>query len=906
MNFRITTLYFGILLTMLWVFGLMIAQKKTSADRSFIVPSLQLPDIKIDKVQVKKAGKDSPEIEFVQISDNWFLKAGKQQVRVENFRINQIISQIKDAKHEETTDVSKDLKQYGLDQPQLTVTLSGKRRDDEKEWKFFVGKDSVDKTLVYVTSSDRQDKAFAVPKRSIENLLFKDPNYLRSKRVFDYTETAVTSIQLQKGGKEVELKRGENNLWSFVKPPLGFAGFDAQVEEKKEEKFPAKQAEAISGVKNLLSAISAIRVEEDDDFVPLGKEADTYGLETDKANFRIDINTTNDKKEVKETLLIGDKVPNRTGDFYYARLASDDGVMQIDGKWLAPIDKAVQDPGKIRSLDVAVFETKNVDFIVLKQGKTEIKFFKPENETAWQMYVNGEKKTPDEKAVTQLLEQVHGKKAIVGFDDIAEADVKKRETEWGLDTPTVEVAVYLSAIEKDKKDEKKEDEDKKDAKKEEIKKESMPVLKKDAKAVITLAIGKTDKELIHVRRTLEDGTVSRFTVKKEFAEKIAPPEGIALAYLDTSLPITSRDDIVSLELVRTTEKGTEKQELQRRFVDEKGVWSIKDSLDPTGFQLAENKLAERLASSVATMQAKKWLRKITDKDDLDKYGLKNPVAIATLTVKKHPVKANVAASVMGLLGGGFDPGLLATVAALSAYQADKGEVVTIKFGKETDQDKDKPAVFAQHSGSDLLFLADVKLLKEIKEADLHDRTFMLNAHAKMAASYLANAAGDPLGLLLLASPQISGTIHRLDADKVKEIRLSVRTPFELRSFGFTRNAKDKTWKEAASLQEFNLDSDKVNQLVKDLCKLHTDRFVAFAGGARSEYKLRAKEASVKIELVLDNDKTVTLTIGTNFQNHGYFANSSLWPETVFFLPSTMVEPLLRGVAHFGKERVAGN
>src|ERR1019366_1460243 len=121
--------------------------------------------------------------------------------------------------------------------------------------------------------------------------------------------------------------------------------------------------------------------------------------------------------------------------------------------------------------------------------------------------------------------------------------------------------------------------------------------------------------------------------------------------------------------------------------------------------------------------------------------------------------------------------------------------------------------------------------------------------------------------------------------KVKEIRLSVRTPFELRSFAFEKHAKDKTWTDKSNLQEFKLDSDKVAQLVKDVAKLKTDRFAAYTGGPRGEHKLGAKEANVKLDLTMDDGKTVTLVIGAKYQNLGYFANSSIWPETVFFVPA---------------------
>ena len=97
----------------------------------------------------------------------------------------------------------------GLDQPSLVVTLRGKIRekkaepkklDDkdegkkeeakkeepprfkEKEWKLTIGGESADKAFVYVRSSDRPERPFAISKASIDSLFFKDPNHLRSRR----------------------------------------------------------------------------------------------------------------------------------------------------------------------------------------------------------------------------------------------------------------------------------------------------------------------------------------------------------------------------------------------------------------------------------------------------------------------------------------------------------------------------------------------------------------------------------------------------------------------------------------------------------------------------------------------------------------------------------------------------
>src|SRR5262245_14742832 len=138
MNSRLTMFFFAALLTMLWVFGLMIAHKKTALDQTLVMPSLQKPDVKIDKVSIKTAGqnKEAVEMQFARIGEHWFLEAANQKVRVQDFHIKNIIDAIKEVKHDDAADVSKDLEHYGLTHPHVTVTLFGKIKDDAKEWQF--------------------------------------------------------------------------------------------------------------------------------------------------------------------------------------------------------------------------------------------------------------------------------------------------------------------------------------------------------------------------------------------------------------------------------------------------------------------------------------------------------------------------------------------------------------------------------------------------------------------------------------------------------------------------------------------------------------------------------------------------------------------------------------------------
>jgi hypothetical protein len=275
----------------------------------------------------------------------------------------------------------------------------------------------------------------------------------------------------------------------------------------------------------------------------------------------------------------------------------------------------------------------------------------------------------------------------------------------------------------------------------------------------------------------------------------------------------------------------------------------------------------------------------------------------------------------------------AACGAVARREVDTGEVITMEFGKETDVEKDKPGAFATHSATKLLFLAPTPIVKMILKEDLHDRSSLLYTQVEMVEMFKANAAINPIAQLMFASPYFTGTVHNLDPEKVTKVRLTVRTPYELRAFRFERKEKEKardekgkdekdkdkekvskwTWVDKSlGLDEFNLDPDKVANLVKDFAKLHTNRFVAFAGGPRGEHKLDPKEASVKLEFDMEDGRTITLLVGASYLQYGHFAASSLWvgPDgkmtAVFFIPSSAVAPILGGASFFAKERSAAN
>ncbi|MCI0639128.1 MAG: DUF4340 domain-containing protein [Gemmataceae bacterium] len=932
MSFRCTGILFVLLFAMLWLFGLMLAHKKTQVDESAIVPTLQKapPDMIVESVTVERHDKDKEQaFQFTQdferkdekdgvklvSKDVWTYRKpdAKSAVKVETFRINQMVNQIKDARKNDEVSVSDSLSDHGLDKPSMVVTLKGVWLQDQKEktreWKFFIGKESADKAFRFVNSSDRPQRVFAVSRGAIDSLFFTDPNHLRSRRIFDFSDVTAKSIEVKEGSDILELKKEEDATWRFVKPSLGFADFEGpNAPKEKEPPIGVKSPEG--GVKGLLSAISSIRVDTEDDFVAAGDATPGhFGLEDGKETMRIEVGTPDGNKVTKETLLIGQRTNDKGRDQYYARLKDDQGVFRLNAKLLEPIRNYLKNPGQLRSLDIGHVDIKKVDVVSFGKGKDEVRLVHREDK-GWQVVAGTDSpKNADGKAVDAFLEALQGKRAIVKFFD--EGDWKKLDAELGFDNPQAEVALYVDGLDKDKKDEKKDD--KKDAKdkKDDKKKDDAPQLKKDAKPAVTLVFGKNDKEHVNVKRVLADGTISRFTVAKALLDKAAPFEGAALAFLDTGLPNLSPQDVTRIEITG----GKTKIAVARGTGDKAQRWYFQEGKNDTP---ADTFKTQMLINQLTLLDAKRWVKKADAKEDLDKYGLGSPALTVTFWVKKS-MPASSAAAALGLLStpSPWRP-FLVHASVVANRETAKGEPITFKLGKEADYEKG--ALFAQRSDHDMLFLVPDNMAKSLREADLRDRTTVYLTVPYLATALLGMEAAQPYAAVFAAAPPWTNEVHRFDPDKVESVKLSIRTREELRNFAFTRapqaaakekekdkdkeKEKERLWTDSSGLMEFQLDSAKVNQLVEQLAKLKAERWVSIAGGPQSDQKLGAKDSTLKIDLGLAGGQTVTLTVGAGFERGMYYAHSTLWPDAVFFVPGVSIDPILRGVSYFGKDRVA--
>jgi hypothetical protein len=811
----------------------------------------------------------------------------QSSVKLDTFRADQVVNQVKDARRSDETGITSDLAAVELQPPAIAVTLKGTAKDKaEKEWKFYIGKESADRNFMYVNSSDLPNKVYAITKNTIDSVFFKDPNHLRARRLFEFNDTAAQTIDLKEGTKEIDLKKGEESSWRFEKPALGFADFEGPPPPK--DLPPGAKSSAEGGVKGLLAAIGTIRVDSEDDFVPVSDaKLDSYGLADGQEKMLIQVGTSKDvdgkKMIVKESMAIGTPVKDQV----YARILGDQGVFKINAKLLEPLKAVLENPLTLRSMTVATIDVKKVDAVAVEQKSDKVTLYRHENKP-WELQVgSGKLQKANDQAVQAMLEAVQGKREIVKFYD--GDDYKKLDEE--MKTPLAVVTLYVEGLEPAKKEEIK---DKKDDKKDEA-----PHLKKDAKPAVTLSFAGATKDNVNVQRVLADGTTSRFMLPRSYLDKVIPGE-VNLAYMDASLPELASGNIEQVVIARDKEKMT----IERGYGEKADRWFFKEGQEPPGKNPTDPATTGKFVALLSNLSAKKWLHKIDPKEDLDKYGLKKPSQEITLVIRKD--SAAGVASFVGLLATPSRyAGLMGDVALLANRHAGPAEKIELKIGKESDDDKDKPDVYAQRSDKDLLFLLPADLVRALREVNLHDRAAVVNAQPLMDATLLGLIAASEPNLFLTAAPLFTNQVRAFDAAKVKEIKIALRSREELRVLDFKRDAagKDKTWRDHSGLQEFNLDSQRVDKFIDELANLKVSRWVSMIGGVKSEQKLSDKEATVRIALTLEDGKSVTLSIGTEFERLGFYAWTNAYPEAVFLLAPEQVLPWLQGPAFFGKERV---
>jgi hypothetical protein len=642
MSFKTTYILFGILAAELALFGGLLFWKKSADKEGYVFPSFhekknaaKTDDVDLIEIQVLRdrdgASRDD-KIVLVRNGQEWRMQ--QPAVRVEGALVNQLINQLVSARKDENTELSPNLQLFGLEPPAAKVTLIHKKNeedpnDKERQWTLGLGNESLGggSAVVYATSSDRggSKEPLAIPREQIEALfkplhetassgdkvatgpappVFKNINDFRSRTLLADNAMDMVEVSLQAPKHEpivLEKPAGAGH-WRFVKP----AGYGEADDEATMTPF-GQEAPRQAGVRGLLGAIAALRVQDKADFKAVDvNEAglSQMGLATDSPEtMRIEVKRhvagflgrDEDKaKTVTAALLIGKKADEK-GEKYYARLANENSVVLVSAKDVKQIQEAIEKPETLRNHNLLQVKQREVDALDIEPSRGVILKLRRSGGT-WKLFDGGSKGADaDSASIQTLLLELAKPGLVMDFP-------RKTDAEAGITEPKAVVKLWVNGVEKS--------DDKPDAE---------PTLKDNNKPTAELTFGKQDGDKVYVRRKTEGGDDTLVVVP---ASVLTTVQRGRLAYLDLSLPSFPLEDVRKLVLVR--DGGT--YELVK---DEKGdkirpVWKIKQPGKLAGRD-ANALVLEVILRTLSNLRPDKLVaEKVNTESELDKYGLKKP------------------------------------------------------------------------------------------------------------------------------------------------------------------------------------------------------------------------------------------------------------------------------------------
>ncbi|HTQ31751.1 MAG TPA: DUF4340 domain-containing protein [Opitutaceae bacterium] len=200
--------------------------------------------------------------------------------------VNRILTELQTLRHETSflvSDLAKNgqtLADYGLDQPQLTITFTagGENAAGGQTYTLRIGANTVVGNNLYVLSPD--GRRIHVVSRSLADSLTIPPDQLRDDRLFTIPVFEASGLNLQTAGPPVRIQRSGAS-WSFINPII------------------ARASKTLTEL--AITDLDTLRVQS---FVGEREADDRTGLTTPALRITVDGNNR------RETLLLGNPAPN--------------------------------------------------------------------------------------------------------------------------------------------------------------------------------------------------------------------------------------------------------------------------------------------------------------------------------------------------------------------------------------------------------------------------------------------------------------------------------------------------------------------------------------------------------------------------------------------------------------------
>ncbi|MGL6095409.1 MAG: DUF4340 domain-containing protein, partial [Fimbriiglobus sp.] len=604
MNFRLTAaLFAGVLVLVVALLVTALTDGDGGADTGLAGPltSVGLKEKDVTTVEIVRTKPAGPTVVLTRGTDGKWVMTAPAAAKVDGFAADALVRDIFQAKPVLAAGIPDNIGAADLDPATARVTL--KAGDKTATVNLGLTTIGADKALTLVSTGERPKKVVAVPQRELAGLFrdefrgkpgaageqLKGPGDFRSRRLLgaDLTDPVrdLKSIKLAAGGKDVALTR-DGTDWKFTIP----AAFGLADTAGAPDPVPG----VISGVRPLVTALTAIAAAGPADFLETPGDLGQYGLKPgDPAAVRIELVPNTGAPEV---VILGKAVEDNgkpvTPAKWYARTEGDPAVAKVQADQADLIRKTAADPSELRNRDVLPESLRDtaVALDITVGGKvTKLRKVPVGKESRWVLYGGpGDPREANQQAaadtVTAITRPRLAREVLAGPNDAAFA-LAERKAEIKLWT-AVEPGT---------------------GKAEAGKLPAEPAVKGPA---VELVVGKVDGDAVFARRTA-DGKATDF----KLPASMTAAAKTRLDFLDAKLPAFDPASVTTFRFTR----GPETVELTKP-AGPTGTWTFRQPARFAGKPADAGAVLSLLNALNASTPAK-IVAEAPTVDELKKWGL---------------------------------------------------------------------------------------------------------------------------------------------------------------------------------------------------------------------------------------------------------------------------------------------
>ena len=545
-----------------------------------------------------KADSENKNVQAAKEKGEWMLKAPVEDY-ADKDKVEGLVDKVKDLKidkedfYAEGTD---DPAKYGLDAPELTVTVVAKAEEGAGA----EGKGTVEYDIIFGKAVDgKDDKVYA--KRKDEDTIFgvKDDilDDLQVKEVKDVRSTDFGKFDDDDVNK-VEIKLAASVVVVEKKKEKDDDDDSTSSDEKWKLTKPKEMEVEKSAVEDLIDDLEGAKIDEFVTDTPEDADLEKYGLKQPAATITVYLKDGGGSAAYE----IG-SLHEEDEQKFYARRAGSKNVYLVKKEDLR--EDILSGYLLFKDKEVVKFSKSDALKVIVEQADKTVVATKKEDD--WQL-TQPVTAPADSGRIDSLLWAVNSLDA-VRFAEEAPKDLAK----YGLDKPAVKLTIEVEEEVEDEDDEEKENDD--DAEKE----------KKKVKRSITLLLGQKveDEDEYYAKLTEGENKDFVFTVKKYDYEKVTAE------FHDREVVDVTKSDVEEISLKYKDETITCKKDA------EKDEWKITSPREAEGRKSEIEDLLDELDGLDAEKLAS---YKADSGSELEPFGLREPELTVTVRLKEKKEK----------------------------------------------------------------------------------------------------------------------------------------------------------------------------------------------------------------------------------------------------------------------------